>query len=55
MGLAGALAGAISGVVVGAWGYPTLTLLAAIATAPPIALASLSTHRVGDRPARVEA
>ncbi len=55
MGLAGALAGAISGVVVGAWGYPTLTLLAAIATAPLIALTSLSTHRVSDRAARVEA
>jgi MFS family permease len=55
MGMAGALAGAISGVVVGAWGYPTLTLLAAIATAPLIALTSLSTHRVGDRPARIEA
>jgi MFS family permease len=34
MGLAGALAGAVSGVIVEGWGYPTLTLLAAIATAP---------------------
>jgi MFS family permease len=34
MGLAGALAGAISGVIVEGWGYPTLTLLAALATAP---------------------
>jgi MFS family permease len=31
MGLAGASAGALSGVIVGAWGYPTLTLLAAAA------------------------
>jgi MFS family permease len=38
MGLAGASAGAISGVVVEAWGYPTLTLLGALATAPLIAL-----------------
>lgn len=36
MGLAGASAGALSGVVVHAWGYPTLTLLAALATAPLI-------------------
>jgi MFS family permease len=40
MGLAGASAGALSGVVVQAWGYPTLTLLAALATAPLIVLAS---------------
>ena len=31
MGLAGASAGALSGMIVGAWGYPTLTLLAAVA------------------------
>jgi MFS family permease len=42
MGLAGASAGALSGVVVEAWSYPTLTLLAALATAPLIVLASLS-------------
>jgi MFS family permease len=42
MGLAGAGAGAISGVVLEAWGYPTLALLAAIATAPLIALASVA-------------
>jgi MFS family permease len=36
MGLAGACAGALSGVVVGSWGYPALTLLAALATAPLI-------------------
>ncbi|HEY7613140.1 MAG TPA: MFS transporter [Gemmatimonadales bacterium] len=34
MGLAGASAGALSGVVVEAWGYPRLTVLAALATAP---------------------
>lgn len=34
MGLAGALAGAISGVILEGWGYPRLTLLAALATAP---------------------
>jgi predicted MFS family arabinose efflux permease len=45
MGLAGATAGAISGVVVDAWGYPTLTLLAALATAPLILLASFSATR----------
>jgi MFS family permease len=34
MGLAGALAGAISGLILEGWGYPRLTLLAALATAP---------------------
>ncbi len=43
MGLAGASAGALSGGIVQAWGYPTLTLLAALATAPLIVLVSL--HR----------
>jgi MFS family permease len=43
MGLAGASAGAISGVIVQSYGYSTLTLLAALATAPLIVLASLST------------
>ena len=42
MGLAGASAGALSGLVVHQWGYPTLTLLAALATAPLIALVTLS-------------
>ena len=42
MGLAGATAGALSGVIVQSWGYPTLTLLAALATAPLIVLVSLS-------------
>jgi MFS family permease len=51
MGLAGAMAGAISGVVVATWSYPTLTLLAALATGPLIVLASFATwgsdHRAG--------
>jgi MFS family permease len=48
MGLAGALAGAMSGVVVNAWGYPALTLLAALATLPLIGLATLSATRVAN-------
>ena len=40
MGIAGASAGALSGVVVQGFGYPTLTLAAAIATVP-LAIASL--------------
>jgi MFS family permease len=47
MGLAGAVAGALSGVVVATWGYPRLTLLAALATA---ALAFLS---ISNRAARL--
>ncbi|HEU4423671.1 MAG TPA: MFS transporter [Pilimelia sp.] len=39
MGLAGAAAGAVSGFVVDLSGYPTLNLLAAIATVPLVALA----------------
>jgi MFS family permease len=38
MGLAGAFAGAMSGLVVEVWGYPRLTLLAALATAPLLVL-----------------
>jgi MFS family permease len=38
MGLAGASAGALSGVVVFAWGYSTLALLAALTTAPLVVL-----------------
>jgi MFS family permease len=49
MGLAGAMAGALSGVVVAAWSYSTLTLVAALATVPLIALASWSTSRMADR------
>jgi MFS family permease len=45
MGMAGAAAGAISGVIVEGWGYPTLTLLAALATAPLVVLVALSTQR----------
>jgi MFS family permease len=40
MGLAGASAGALSGVVVQAWGFPVLTLIAALVAAPFIALAA---------------
>jgi hypothetical protein len=47
MGLAGAMAGAVSGVIVAAWGYSTLTLLAALATAPLIVLASFPATRAG--------
>ena len=39
MGLAGATAGALSGVVVYAWGFPMLGLIAALTTIPFIALA----------------
>ena len=45
MGLAGASAGAVSGVVVGAWGYPRLALLAALATAPLVLLLLASADR----------
>jgi MFS family permease len=55
MGLAGASAGAVSGVIVDAWGYPTLTLLAALATAPLIVLVSFSTNRIPDRTGAGEA
>jgi MFS family permease len=46
MGLAGATAGALSGVIVAAWGYPTLTVLAAVATAPLVALLSFSPNPI---------
>ena len=49
MGLAGASAGAISGLVVEAWGYPTLTLLAALATAPLIVMVSWRPNRLLNR------
>jgi MFS family permease len=39
MGLAGASAGAVSGLVVSWSGYPALNLLAAVATVPLVALA----------------
>ena len=40
MGLAGASAGALSGVVVSVWSYPVLTLVAALATVPLILVAT---------------
>jgi MFS family permease len=43
MGLAAATAGALSGVVVYSWGYPTLALLAAAASIPLIVLAARRT------------
>jgi MFS family permease len=46
MGLAGASAGALSGVIVEGWGYSILTLLAALATAPLVVLVSFSTSRI---------
>jgi len=52
MGLAGASAGAISGVVVGSWGYPALTLLAALATGPLIAAVALAGRASPPEPAR---
>ena len=45
MGLAGASAAALSGVVVFAWGYPTLALLAGVMTAPLIILRRFSNAR----------
>ena len=47
MGLAGAAAGALSGVIVHAWGYPTLALLAAVTTTPLVLLVLF--RRVGGR------
>jgi MFS family permease len=41
MGLAGASAGALSGVIVAAWGYSMLTLFAALMTLPLLALLSI--------------
>ena len=38
MGLAGAVAGALSGIIVEGWGYPTLTIVAALATLPLVGL-----------------
>lgn len=52
MGLAGALAGALSGLVVSAWGYPVLALVAAIATVPLIVLVFVISPR---EPARLTA
>jgi MFS family permease len=49
MGLAGATAGALSGVIVATWSYSTLTVLAAIATAPLIVLTSVALSRPEQR------
>jgi MFS family permease len=46
MGLAGASAGAISGLILSVWGYGRLTLLAALATVPLVALILLSRNRI---------
>jgi MFS family permease len=40
MGLAGAVAGALSGAIVHVWGFPTLALTAALATIPFMVLAT---------------
>jgi MFS family permease len=44
MGLAGATAAALSGVIVQAWGFPVLALVAALATTPLIVLATQRTR-----------
>ena len=49
MGLAGASAGALSGIIVQAFGFPVLTLVAAIATAPVAALAGAYTYQHAKR------
>jgi MFS family permease len=49
MGLAGATAAAISGVIVAAWGYSMLTVLAALATVPLIMLVSLPANRASNQ------
>ena len=55
MGLAGASAGALSGLIVDSWGYSNLTLLAALATGPLIVLVSLSDGLTGNGSGPVEA
>jgi MFS family permease len=52
MGLAGASAGALSGVVVGGWGFPALTLLAALTTLPLIVALVLAGRASPAEPAR---
>jgi MFS family permease len=49
MGLAGATAGALSGVVVELWGYSRLTLLAALATLPLVVLLLRRGYLAGER------
>jgi MFS family permease len=51
MGLAGASAGALSGVVVYVWGFPMLGLIAALATVPFLALATRGMLTPPDRTA----
>jgi MFS family permease len=54
MGIAGASAGALSGLIVSAWGFPMLAMIAALATAPLIVLATLRTpQRVSSSPGPV--
>ena len=55
MGLAGATAGALSGVVVATWGYSRLTLLAALATVPLVVLVTLRIDPTGTRAEAAEA
>jgi MFS family permease len=50
MGLAGASAGALSGLIMHARGYPTLTLVASLATAPLIVLVAFPILRVRPPP-----
>jgi MFS family permease len=47
MGLAGATAGALSGLVVQAWSYQVLTALAAVAAVPMLAMLMLDRQRAG--------
>jgi MFS family permease len=51
-GLAGAVAGAVSGVIVEGWGFSTLTLIAALATIPFIVMATWRTRFFAGNPER---
>jgi hypothetical protein len=42
------MAGAVSGVIMAAWSYSTLAVLAALATGPLIVLLSFSTNRIAN-------
>jgi hypothetical protein len=50
MGVAGATAGALSGVFMQVWGYSTLAVIAALAAAPFIPLAARRLTQVTARP-----
>lgn len=50
MGITGASAGALSGIIVHAWGFPMLTVLAAIATTPFVVLAMRRGRDVASSP-----